>query len=658
MKTKNKNKLKLLLFLLCFPAGLFVLANSLKASDQYLFISEAAVGITNSSNEFVELYNSGDTAIDLKAAGIKLKLADSSGYAPSKQITWIKTTIGPKDYFLFGTGTVSTSFDATYSSASLTGVGGVIITDKNNVLIDELSWGEKPPLIKVPPLLFPTTKGFEVNQSDGLKNNQSIERKSISHPEDNNLDFILQLNPNPQHSIYIPPEEKPVIYSKNITINELSPYPPSGQEEFIELYNPTDKSIDLENWILHDGSQSGKYVFPKDSSLAAKNFLVVYKKDFSFALNNSGQESVTLYNPNNELVSTVSYDGAKENESYDFDGSKWHWSKFLTPGAENIFDTPVQTKTEIDDTIYAGMYADFSASESSASNTDFKFTWDFGDGHKSYLAKTRHKYADTGKYTVTLKTTGGSEDKLETWEIEVEDFPKLEVKIIGLSPNPAGKDADSEWIKLQNNSKKKINLKDWSIATGSKKLYNHPIADDLIIKSKAELKITHAESKFSLNNIAAKIELRYPNGKVASKAHYESKKSVAEDATYEKTKLGWIWKVPATMLAKMELNSAPELSSVKVASENTHQQLARDIEVQKNLGKYSENNYKKQNQIILLSYATTIQAPPITSAPTGKVLGAFTENQPARKHWAVKLYENLGQKINYLLTLFFLKLTA
>src|SRR3989344_2417565 len=384
--------------------------------------------------------------------------------------------------------------------------------------------------------------------------------------DDNSEDFIIGI-PSPRKDFVPIPEEKPkerVVYSDKIYLNEILP---NADEEFIELFNSGENDEDLSGWILRDATKTGKYVFPESSIIKSKDYFVVYKKDYKFALNNTGNESVYLYDPNETLVSSVSYNGGKENVSYNFDGISWRWSKYLTPGAENEFNELTGARIKAERKIYKNTYADFKAKVKNPDNDKLKFTWDFGDGHRSYKKNTRHKYKKTGKYKVTLKIFDGSEETQEEFKVEVKKFPKNKIKITEVSPNPEGKDSENEYIIVKNNSKKKINLKNWAIASGSKKLYNHPINKDLVIKPGGTVKIGRDVSKFALNNKKAKIELRYPDGKVAYKLKYDKNKNgVQEGEIYKKTEPGWAWKKEMPQLAVAETgNNRQEIIQDKLA---------------------------------------------------------------------------------------------
>jgi hypothetical protein len=354
-----------------------------------------------------------------------------------------------------------------------------------------------------------------------------------------------QLNSLPVKNDSIPHiEESPTeteATNRDVYINELLPNPSKDKEEFIELYNPSEEKIDLAGWTLKDASKKGHYVFPAKTPILPLDFLVVYGTVFKFALNNSGLEKVFLFDPEENLISSVSYTGSKRDLSYNFDGAGWRWSKFLTPGEENGFNNLPQTKNKIPKKAYQNTYVEFSTKAKDKDGDKLKYVWDFGDGHKSYLKKTRHKFEKTGKYAVTLKTFDGSEDKVETFSIEIKKFPKFNIEIVALSPNPKGKDTGAEYITLRSNEKKSVDLKGWSIATGWKNMINHPIAESLIIDPKKELRLTNTDSKFTLQNKFAKVELRYPSGKAASSMKYKKDEGILDDETYVKGANGWQW---------------------------------------------------------------------------------------------------------------------
>lgn len=250
-----------------------------------------------------------------------------------------------------------------------------------------------------------------------------------------------------------------------------------------------------------------------------------------------------------------------------------------TPGAENKMMEPVENpeyeineldiaiRIKKDKKIYPKIYAYFEAEISDRDGNNFnlirrgkkyeydcligknecpepvlKFTWEFGDKRKSYLFSTKHKYEETGTYDAKLTVKSGKKKTIINFKVDVGKMPHPKVKIVEVNANPSGKDAENETITIKNESKKKINLKGWSIATGWKKLINHPIREDLYIKAGKKKEITREVSKFTLNNKKSKIELRYPDGEVADDVKYKKKKeSVKEGENYVKVKKKWKW---------------------------------------------------------------------------------------------------------------------
>jgi len=510
---------------------------------------------------------------------------------------------------------------------------------------------------------------LEFDNSWGGKNNgRTLEKISLEEPGGKSNwqeSYITGGTPGKINS----EKPEPKSYPSGIHINEILPNPNGSDEEneYIELHNSTRDDIDLYGWILEDKS-SGRYVFPKESILKAKDFLIIYRKDFSFAINNSN-ESINLLNPNEESISKASFsDSAKESYSYSFDGSAWRWTSKLTPGVKNEFDPVLSGKVKKDKDIYVNIYANFEAN--AVHEKAKKFTWDFGDSHKSYLEKTRHKYEKTGKYQASLKITGEGEEALYSFEVEVKKYPQSKVRIKNASPNPKGKDTDNEWIEIENKTKKKINLKGWSIATGWKNLYNHPIKKDFVIKKGETKKLTRKICAFTLNNEKTKLELRSPDGKVAQKIKYNRKNNkIEEDEIFEINGKDEAWTKPPGETEEQndtETDSKNTPNQMKEESNNSEEKTpGADIqidqaELEASLGRYSPNpawERKQKNKIMLANLGVSIKPKIIFASAEGQVLGvektksaekyySFTD-EPEEKHWAEKLIDGLWKEINF-----------
>jgi len=604
-------------FGLCLTAWFFIWPKFCLAENNHLIISEVAaqIEIGKAESEFIEIYNPTDSEIDMTS--FKLFLVDSSNSkTEKKKITYTNNKIKASGFFLFG-GTQEiilnnkkVEMDAIYSNG-LTGTSGVILEDKDGNIIDRVGWGEAT--AKIPPSKAVEEIGVIIDK--GLTTGKSIGRNTAENDTDNNsADFIVYSQPTPGEKNIIPSEPEPIEYPAGIFLNEILPNPKTGCNEFIEFYNNEKTEVNLKGWHLQDSS-TGKIEFKYAFPIAAGNYKYIEKtKDYTSLTLNDDKDSLALFDPNGKIISVVNYTGAKDGISYNFDGVSWRWSRFLTPGAENIFNNLPSAKTKNPKKGYVNTYVEFSAKGSDADGDKLKYAWDFGDGHKSYKKETRHKYEKAKKYKVILKISDGSEDKIKTFKIEIKKYPKLDINIVAVVPNPAGKDTTGEYLTLENRSKKRVNLKDWVVATGGNKLYNHPITEDLFIKPGEKLKLTRDISKFSLNNKKAEVELRYPGGKLASHVSYsKGTASAQDDEIYQKTGTVWAWVAPDKNIPS-EKNPPTNIRLVK-AEDRT----------QMMLGKFSDGPLiaKKQNKIILASYAVNLKNVDTFYPAGGKVAGAY-----------------------------------
>ena len=123
----------------------------------------------------------------------------------------------------------------------------------------------------------------------------------------------------------------------DLIISEFIPNPiGSDDNEWIELYNASENSIDLSAWQLDDAEGGSKPYKFSTSTIAAKSFLVVPRQDSKIGLNNSS-DAVRLLTPNDEVWQEVVYEKIPEGQSYawDFENNEWFFSEQPSPGKEN-----------------------------------------------------------------------------------------------------------------------------------------------------------------------------------------------------------------------------------------------------------------------------------------------------------------------------------
>ncbi len=166
----------------------------------------------------------------------------------------------------------------------------------------------------------------------------------------------------------ITPTATPGVYPDGISLNEYMPDPASDwngdgtadlNDEYIELYNAGDVAADLSGWRLDDEDDgrlwspdgSPPYILPPGTTIPARGFLLFFRSQTSIALNNDG-DWVRLLRPDGAVVEATEYASSRDDEatSKTVDGgSAWTRSYPPSPGAPNrpaaSTATPTPTRT-------------------------------------------------------------------------------------------------------------------------------------------------------------------------------------------------------------------------------------------------------------------------------------------------------------------------
>lgn len=504
-------------------------AENEKMQKGVVVINEVMLGQEGfTKNEFIELYNATNENIDLDGWNLK-KMTKSGSKSNLLSSSKFEGVIEKGGYFVIAHPSYESIavVNAVYSgsSYSISKDNTVVLYDNSGGIIDALCWGacehECP------------GEKYDDNPKDGM---------SISRTNEEYDNYAVSRVPTPGEKNQFPSKEE---YSKLLRFNEVLPNPEGTDKnnEWIELMSLDPEEIDLSGWIIENGS--GKRFTIKKEVSSPGGLLVVVIENTSLSVRNNS-EQLSLLDPNEDVVDKVTIDGyASSGLSYNKTSQgAWRWSRFLTPGVKNKFNNQPKIKIKKSKNIYKNIYAEFDASKTSDKDKDkLKFRWDFGDGHKSYLKETKHKYDKKGKYKVILVVDDGSEKIEKSFRIEVKSYPRRELRITKLVPNPSGNDRENEIIVIRNLYKKRINLEGYKLATGRSKshLVNHPVYNDFIIRAGEEKEITNEEiCKFSLLNKKGVVVLKYPDGKIADIVSYEKEK-IGNDEEYVLVFDEWEW---------------------------------------------------------------------------------------------------------------------
>jgi len=307
-------------------------------------INEIAwMGTENSPNdEWIELYS--DQQIDL--TGWTLEAMDET---PSINLEGI---ISANGYFLLersdDNSVPDLAADQIYTSALKNSGEYLKLKDNNGSIIDEINASDrwlagdnftKQTMERIAngwqTSLNPGGTPKAPNSSGAVSNKpKGLEKESKSEPKSS--DSGDQTN------------NKNTSYSEKIIISEFIPNPvgKDAEEEWIEIYNNSEQVVDISGWQLDDEQDGSKpFVFPENTLIIPKGYLVFPRQTTKIALNNNG-DKVRLLLPNGTLFQEITYTKAPEGQSSSRTSEGFVWTT-PTPGLPNKSEAASQLSTKL-----------------------------------------------------------------------------------------------------------------------------------------------------------------------------------------------------------------------------------------------------------------------------------------------------------------------
>ncbi|HHD92230.1 MAG TPA: PKD domain-containing protein, partial [Candidatus Portnoybacteria bacterium] len=394
-----------------------------------------------------------------------------------------------------------------------------------------------------------------------------------------------------------------------IILTKLMPNPQgadSGREK-ISIKNIGSEAVNLKNYQIATGSSLEKVIKHKITQdfilQPQKEAIITNEKICKFILTNTSG-AVRLLMPDGRIIDEVQYqkDNIADNQEYILQSNRqWNWIQTIQEKEMSNKHLP-NFQIKKPKKVYKNIYAEFSLGKLRDEDGDkLKVVWDFGDGHRSYLKKTKHRYKKTGKYLVTIKVKDGQGKRIEQFKIKVKKYPKYKLRIVGLLPNPAGKDRGKEFIAIKNNSKRKINLQNYKIITGSnkKKLTGHPFYKKFIIKAGETKRLFNGMiNKFNLLNKAGLVQILYPNGKVADELRYGKNKILENEQYIFTNSQRWQWLGGNNSGRKTSFNfknSSVKVLGQKITRKNIDITLDQDNKICQTIQQIKIGNWKMNN---------------------------------------------------------------
>ncbi len=512
----------------------------------------------SSTDEFVELYNPTDSPVDITGWQLVKRTASGAAYPLVEACETL--AVAAHGYVLIAHPTGYTGAvvpDARYSTTNSLAADNSVELVSPMGIVDLVGWGKAThfegaaaatpgnaksierkalPSSTAADVLDGGADVFRGNGEDTDRNDADFVSRDVPEPQSSasELEFITAAAPvpvatNTNQTTPPPPVTTPAATPAaqpaphTVVLSEMLPDPkgPDTAEEFVELMNTGDTSVDLTNWKLSDASKTS-YTIPK-GSLAPGGWVVVPRGESGIALNNTGGETVTLTAPDGVVTSTASWQGsAFEAQSYAFVNGAWVWTGKRTPGAANEYldpnHAPVAVIRDVETSIRVRDAVTLSAADSTdPDGDDLEFRWSFSDGGSASGTSVKHVFTKPGKIAVAL-TAVDPKGKTSTGKLvfTVKDYQRSTAVVMSaLVPNPA--DGEDEWVEITNTGKISIDVTGWALQSGTKtqKL-------DGQLDGGATHRFTSADLNFALRNAGGTIALLDPDGKRMSAVTYAS----------------------------------------------------------------------------------------------------------------------------------------
>lgn len=112
----------------------------------------------------------------------------------------------------------------------------------------------------------------------------------------------------------------------------------NAQDEWIELYNPTSRPVDISRWTIEAPGRrlSQVFRFSRNTVVPARGYLLLFQRESRLVLDNQGG-TLRLLDANGRLLDLLRYDAMDPDMSYSRDAEgTWHPDTSPSPGEANV----------------------------------------------------------------------------------------------------------------------------------------------------------------------------------------------------------------------------------------------------------------------------------------------------------------------------------
>ncbi len=333
---KNMKKLLYgLCLLLCIPVA------HVNATPNSMLITEIQTeSALSATEEYITIANNSSQEIDITGWRLAYVTATAATLeSPSRTIP-LSGLVGPSETASATTATVIGKQDARWTFAStLSASGGHVLLQKKLVsgmyeTVDIVGWGSALHAESAPAEAVSKGQVYARRTQDG------VYVDTENNKEDFSVDVPVAIDAGSGNTVVA------------IEITELMPDPVAplsdANDEYIELYNPTNQPALLSGLKLQTGTTySYTYAFAAEV-IPANSYLVLYASTTNVSLSNSGGKARIIDASGTTLNEVSAYGKAEAGKSWSLISGAWEWAE-PSPMAEAtivaIAGTQTSTKT-------------------------------------------------------------------------------------------------------------------------------------------------------------------------------------------------------------------------------------------------------------------------------------------------------------------------
>jgi len=273
--------------------------------------------------EFIEVYNPGDSVVDLSGWILEDQAGKIKTYSISEG-TSLKAG-QYKTFYSYETGiSLNNTGDGVVLKNTRQGIicktylSGAVSEGLSCALDEDGGWQEtmSPTPGEENIIIYAVSSGGEDNEAkeEEEEDVENIQEEEVLEYDLSDKIIITEVLPNPSGSD-----------------NQNSIY------EWIEVYNAGDDSVDLRGWFVDDLPDRGSrmYQIKESRIIESGGYLVISSEESKIFFNNS-EDEINIIWPDGAIIDSVEYKKPKEGYSYCLFEGGWAWSEKPTPGSENI----------------------------------------------------------------------------------------------------------------------------------------------------------------------------------------------------------------------------------------------------------------------------------------------------------------------------------